>query len=1403
MRMKRLAIITFLLLTCYAISHAKRLSPDEAATRIATSVAQRAKTPNQRHLQLLKTINSTDGMPAVYLFSSDSGSMILSASDNVAPVLGYIDNKPDGGDLPEGMDYWLRMMAEEVSYSEATATQGAPIQSSGAAIAPLLETTWNQTDPYNRYTPVVNNTQSPTGCVATAISQIMRYYKWPLNPTGSASCSDTNRKAYYMNFDGITFEWDKMAASYNADSPAEAIDAVATLMKAVGYGAKMSYGTDSSGANNIAIRSALNSNFGYSTDIMALNRESFTRQEWEEIIYAMLSDGQPVFYTGFDRWEPGNRSGHAFVCDGYDGNGYFHFNWGWGGHYDGYFLTSCLVPSGAGTGGSINGYNYTQEIFCNFVPDNGQSYTHLDFVEGSSCRYSSYLSLFSVRLSRKSSNNEPYEVGVSITPVGDCEICLPVSSVGNVVDDGSVDIPLSTDIKETLDQTKEYVVRFMWRPDDNRPWQRVIPTVFYSKADFVGGYLRYENGDWRFTSDAVDCDTYDISIDSFKFNGGHFLSLNNTNTAHLSATNNTDDYSYIPVNINFLDAATGKKVKYLETRIEMRPKETSIIHYSFSKLTDLPVGRYNIEIAAVTSGQRLWFDASTFYDVVDETLLPSFNDGTFVYCLLPQGDAIISNTLSGSPAGGDLSLPATISYQDETINVVAISKPLKEMVSASTVTSLRIQTPIQEITNYELQNCSQLEFLELPESLRSIGSYAFSGCVNLTGLTLPEWLETLGTSAFSNCNNLERLDIPKRLVDIGWLAFENCYKLKELIVPEGVATIGWRTFYNCYELERLVLPESLRSIDNGAFNGCKKLKNLVLPNGLEEIGSSAFSDCGELENLKLPETLRSIGGFSFNGCKKLTDLTLPKGLTAIGNYAFYNANNLSTIYCEIIDPLEIEEYTFSTDTYKNAILSVNYGSVSKYEADAIWGKFNKIHTSGADCALPERIEVAPREITLKCGSVTDLPKTTILPLRASQEVVWDVEDNNIVEICEDKIRAIRIGQTSIKVSPSTESPQELNAACSIEVVAATAEQIILNATEVHLTEGDTFQLEAEILPVYTNDKTITWTTSDNSVASVSNSGRLTALSVGEAIVKAQCGAVTEECLVYVAKKIIKGDSNDNGSVNIADAVNTANYAVGLPVDEFSFEASDVNNDLRITFSDVVGIISIVLDAPSLTDEKMALYSPYRTVNAPDESLVIENISFMPGASATAAISLSTRSDYVALQADITVPDGLAIDTVKTATMDGNCRHKLTTRRIDQRTIRIALFDPQNSTLPGMTTLLDLVISGNNGIGGRITASNIIASDIRAHETVLDSQGGDVTHSSYIEQTDANNNIAISVGSNGVTIVNATGCTVAIHDITGKMINKFTASSPVETCRLSPGVYIISVDNNAYTILVKQ
>lgn len=378
--MKQRFTLFLLMVLSYTIAFAGPVDLEQARAKAAKFMKKQSngtvvlsETPEYAPARSIKGVPTDVKTPAYYVFNAEAenGYVIISGDDRTDEILGYATNGSfDLDNMPENVKAWLQGYAEQIAIMETYAPQTQNTRqysSQWSAIAPLTKTKWNQSAPYNNQCPLHDGERSVTGCTATAMAQVMKYHEWPKDKTKPIpSYQTTTFKFTVPSLSDTTFNWNGMKNTYDNG---ENGSAVAKLMRYCGQSIKSDYSKLSTGAYTNDVAVALKKYFGYDQNIEMTNLSLYSISEWEAIIYNELKEARPVYHAGYSM-----GGGHAFVCDGYDGNGMFHFNWGWGGSYDGYYKLALMNPGTGGIGsGSSEGYSYGQEIIIGIQPPTGEA----------------------------------------------------------------------------------------------------------------------------------------------------------------------------------------------------------------------------------------------------------------------------------------------------------------------------------------------------------------------------------------------------------------------------------------------------------------------------------------------------------------------------------------------------------------------------------------------------------------------------------------------------------------------------------------------------------------------------------------------------------------------------------------------------------------------------------------------------------------------------------------------------------------------------------------------------------------------------------------------------------------------------------------------------------------------
>jgi hypothetical protein len=368
-----------LLFCLFIVLFFTQLKADPIDTSLARTVAKNfylARTPNRNkslqsvHLEYIKYTEKGNkkslGEAIYYVFTikDDTGFIIISADNSTVPVLAYSFNGiyQTENQVP-AFRFWMedyekqmayikenRIMPDEsiVNQWKALLTYERTIPLKGLSVDPLLKTTWNQGKYYNRFCPADQNGDDGhayVGCVASAMGQIIKFWNYPASNNAMPGYYDSD----YGTIPGVgatTYDWASMTDKLDENSTETEINAIATLLYHCGVAVKTDYGADASSSNSTKTQKGYINYFKYAPTCSSRPRKSYSETEWDAILKNELDKGRPIWYKA------DNKSvGHAFVIDGYQDESYYHFNWGWGGAYDGYFYMNALTP------GSYNWYN--------------------------------------------------------------------------------------------------------------------------------------------------------------------------------------------------------------------------------------------------------------------------------------------------------------------------------------------------------------------------------------------------------------------------------------------------------------------------------------------------------------------------------------------------------------------------------------------------------------------------------------------------------------------------------------------------------------------------------------------------------------------------------------------------------------------------------------------------------------------------------------------------------------------------------------------------------------------------------------------------------------------------------------------------------------------------------------
>lgn len=431
--MRKITSMLFMLLIAFSTMFAERISHEEAAL-IANNFMNPAtettirKAPTKK-MVLKKAPAQQENQFYVYENTNGEGWVMVAGNDAAHPIIGFSETgKFSFEGLPVNLQKWLSgynkelksaqelglVAGEEVAAEWKALRSGNKMPKAGSVVvAPLIKTIWDQDEPFNLLCPGTgtwgeDSNKAASGCVATAMSQVMNYWQWPVSGTGSHSYQPLldiyNDWGYYQetieyykgqlsaDFEHTVYDWDNMKDSYKSSYTTAEGNAVATLMFHCGVALEMQYGDyahDGSGAwtidydgywsgqNTPCVETVLPKYFKYKSTLKGLSKDKMTQQndgvnmaghtdaEWKALIKEELDNKRPIMYDG-----SGTYGGHSFILDGYRSDDYYHFNWGWSGEDDGYFKLTSLAPGdNGGIGGGGYDFSSSQCMIIGIEPD--------------------------------------------------------------------------------------------------------------------------------------------------------------------------------------------------------------------------------------------------------------------------------------------------------------------------------------------------------------------------------------------------------------------------------------------------------------------------------------------------------------------------------------------------------------------------------------------------------------------------------------------------------------------------------------------------------------------------------------------------------------------------------------------------------------------------------------------------------------------------------------------------------------------------------------------------------------------------------------------------------------------------------------------------------------------------
>ena len=957
----------------------------------------------------------------IFNFNDSTGYAIVGGDDRMPAIVGYSDKgtlNPDN--LPVNLKSFLaayKATIESVEKGDTSAVKNVKAAMKREAgsytpIAPLLGgIEWSQNAPFNNLCPKYDGKHNAvTGCVATAMAQIMRYWKYPSSLLEGIPAYVS--QSYNIPIDsipnGIGYDWDNMPEKHFRDLTNNQAFAVATLMQHIGASVKMDYGPESAAFDKDIIP-ALTHYFGYDKDIIKmLDRTNFEWEDWNKILQDELGKKRPMYYSGSTLFE-----GHAFVCDGMDSDGYYHINWGWGAD-NGYFDITILSP-----GENFIRYNIRNIAILGIVPNKAQdkqpsfSFDRL-YVSDSGVSFDEtyrkkstdpfYGSYISSSVYPKTTFNTP-TIWLAIGEKDENGNFVKISEESAKFNTQNMPSVVSVNIPICHAFTKgTHRLVLIQSTDDEKTWQACYGNgrqveVYVTEHEIFDKYSRYKE---------MEAEGLNFQVDRME----HYASVIKGNNLENVVIPEFVNYDGVDYPVQLISSRCFAKCDKIESIFIPKTVE------SLGRIID----DYSYEgcFGGCTNLKEILFEKGIKLKTIGGYCFQGCKSLKSIE--LPDGVEILSiSAFSYCPSLTSVSLPST----------------LKKMGShcfygCSSLTNIVIPEGVSEVSRSCFCECPSLVSVVLPSSLREIGSDCFKGCNSLTNVTikegilklsencfnhcsslvsimLPSSLKEIGNGCFSCCSSLVSVSLPGSVKEIGAGCFDGCTNLTDVTLAKGIEIIGDYAFAYCSALTNMRLPSTIQKLGKACFYLCEKWQNeIIIPEGVNELPEECFYECDALKKITLPSTLKTMGARSLYFCRSLTEILLPESVREIGNSCFVNCWSLTNIvipegvkklpehcfwYCDRIEAFtlpstmqEIEDSCFFKCVPKKIYLKakevpVNFSSSFDYED---W--FVKKRKEQTELYVPEE---SLAEYKKECGSLFK----DILPLKSTG--IDDVEMSNL------------------------------------------------------------------------------------------------------------------------------------------------------------------------------------------------------------------------------------------------------------------------------------------------------------------------------------------------------------------------------------------------------------------------
>jgi len=781
------------------------MNAGEVTEQQALQKAQQFMQGKQFEHRNLRRAASTAGN-AYYVFNAeDNGGFVIVAGDRVKDILGYSERGNfDLAKAPSNVRWWLGQYEKAISSlgKETHRAISRRAETVKDAISPFITTTWGQFSPYNDQCPEINGEHCVTGCVATAMAQVINYTKWPESATGEiASYTTKTNQIAVPKLEATTFDWGNMT---DTD--------IARLMRYCGQAVKMDYGLGESGSYDANIPGALIGKFGYDNNIRIVYRNGYNSETWENMIYNELKAGRPIIYGG----QSGN-SGHSFICHGYM-DGMYYINWGWDGMFDGYFALTALNPDGNGA------YGKDQTAIIGIQKSTGGDIVSTPKVTVTK------ITLASDETITRNSNSDNF-TGIKV------ECALQNSFTEAKTVQSGFALYQGTELKSVIGYSSvEFSPGIAISPSSTFALgagltdgtYRIVPVYRESES---AEWIAAEGSNYRYVEAVISGNTLTLKVmpdaahdERLKFNPI------STTEVEVRATNTDIEGDIVIPEAVTIDGKLYKVVAIANHGFSYCTKMTSIKMPSSMLYWFLGAFQGCSQLKSLTIPKSLRLNTNNGMWTMEYCISGCENltellveEGNTDFCV--ENGALLSakKDLLIAYLGGlktkEYSFPESV--EGITMGAFSGQKYLEVVNWSSKINGIPIDafidcSSLKRVNNIDHISIIQdqafwgagFEELKLPSKLQQIGIRSFTGCKNLRTLEIPQTLNKIGDYAFSDCSQLEsitvRMGSPVRIDKT--VFSEDIYQNATLYVPIGRAKYfrqdqTWGNFKNIKEID--------------------------------------------------------------------------------------------------------------------------------------------------------------------------------------------------------------------------------------------------------------------------------------------------------------------------------------------------------------------------------------------------------------------------------------------------------------------------------------------------------------------------------------------------------------------------------------------------------------------------